>query len=187
MPHIVAVFATGRRDSASWGIVDTVVLVEGESDRHALLTLAARTGRAIDAASVVAMGGITNLRVHLGAFRDPSVAVLHDEPETPYVARVLADHPRLAVSTHVCVADLEDELVRAVGVPGVLKVLEREGDLTSFRLLQQQPAQRGRDVVAQLRRFLGAHSGHKLRYAGLLTEALDVAPAPLLAALDAAG
>ncbi len=112
---------------------------------------------------------------------------MHDAAETTYVARVLAGHPTVPVTTHVCVADLEDELVRALGVPRVLEVIAGNGDLTSFRLLQQQPAQRGRDVVAQLRRFFGAHSGHKRRYAGLLAAALDPAraPAPFRSALDA--
>lgn len=163
------------------------LLVEGESDRQAVLALAARTGRSLEGAAVASMNGITNLRAHLADAVGP-LTLLHDEPETPFVARVLADHPHVAVATHVCVEDLEDELVRAVGVAGVLDLLEREGDLTSFRLLQQQPAQRGRDVMAQLRRFLGAHSGHKKRYAGLLVEALDAgrAPAPLVEAVDAA-
>jgi hypothetical protein len=60
-------------------------------------------------------------------------------------------------------------------------VVEAEGGLASFATLQKQPAHRGRPVGAQLHRFLSSHSGHKLRYAGLLVQALDLdrVPPPL--------
>ena len=50
---------------------------------------------------------------------------------------------------------------------------------------QQQPAHRDRPVERQLRRFIGSHSGRKLRYAGLLVQELDLdrVPAPLAGAL----
>jgi hypothetical protein len=44
--------------------------------------------------------------------------------------------------------------------------------------MQRQPAQRGRTVEAQLRRFMGTHSGRKLKYARLLVEALDLDAVP---------
>jgi len=73
----------------------------------------------------------------------------------------------------VCDADLEDELIRALGVPGVESVLETPGDLRAFRTFQNQPAQRGRPVGRQLRRFMGTLSGRKSRYARALVQALD--------------
>jgi hypothetical protein len=87
----------------------------------------------------------------------------------------------------VCVEDLEDELIRAAGPAQVREVFAAHGDLGAFRTIQRQPAWRGKDEVAQLRRFLGAGSQRKLRYARLLTEAisLDRMPQPLAALLTA--
>jgi hypothetical protein len=54
--------------------------------------------------------------------------------------------------------------------------------------LQTQPAWRGRDPAAQMRRFLGSGSRRKLRYARLLVEAAvgrDALPRPLGALLTA--
>jgi hypothetical protein len=59
----------------------------------------------------------------------------------------------------------------------------REGELASFRRFQEQPAQRGRDLHAQLRRFLGTRAGRKVRYGTLLVDALDLDRVPR--ALDA--
>src|SRR6202021_1558256 len=65
--------------------------------------------------------------------------------------------------------------------------LAAHGDLGAFRTIQRQPAWRGRSEAAQLRRFLGAGSQRKLRYARLLTEAIepDLMPRPLEAVLAA--
>jgi hypothetical protein len=67
----------------------------------------------------------------------------------------------------------------------VTEVFAAHGDLGAFRTIQRQPAWRGKDEAAQLRRFLGAGSQRKLRYARLLTEAinLDRTPQPLAALL----
>ena len=86
---------------------------------------------------------------------------------------------------YVCVNDLEDELIRAVGT-GVEALFDSQGDLGS--LLQNQPAWRGREPGEQMRRFLGAGSRRKLRYARLLVEAAvgrDILPRPLDALLTA--
>ena len=45
---------------------------------------------------------------------------------------------------YVCVADLEDELIRAHGAASVEEVVDAQGDLGSFRTLQKQPEWRGR-------------------------------------------
>jgi hypothetical protein len=85
----------------------------------------------------------------------------------------------------VCVEDLEEELIRAAGPARVTEVFAAHGDLGAFRTIQRQPAWRGKDEVAQMRRFLGAGSGRKLRYARLLAEAIspDQVPRPLAALL----
>jgi hypothetical protein len=87
----------------------------------------------------------------------------------------------------VCVEDLEDELIRAAGPARVTEVFAAHGDLRAFRTMQRQPAWRGKDEAAQLRRFLGAGYQRKLRYARLLTEtvSLDRVPQPLAALLTA--
>ena len=87
----------------------------------------------------------------------------------------------------VCNADLEDELIRSLGTANVEQAIDSEGDLRAFRTFQNQPAQRGRDVDAQLHRFLGTIGGRKSRYARVLVEALgrEPAPRPLERLLDA--
>ena len=87
---------------------------------------------------------------------------------------------------YVCVDDLEDELIRAVGTAGVEALFDAQGDLGSFRSLQSQPAWRGREPEQQMRRFLGSGSRRKLRYAQLLVETAvdrDTLPRPLDALL----
>ena len=79
---------------------------------------------------------------------------------------------------YVCVADLEDELIRALGTDAVERVLDAHGDTGPFRTLQKQPEWRGRPREAQLRRFFGSGSGRKIRYARLLVEALELTRVP---------
>jgi len=89
---------------------------------------------------------------------------------------------------YVCVEDLEDELIRAIGAAQVEELIGSQGDLGSFRTLQGQPEWRSRPVGAQLRRFLGSGARRKLRYARLLagSVALDRLPHPLDAVLTSA-
>jgi hypothetical protein len=84
----------------------------------------------------------------------------------------------------VCDADLEDELIRALGAAGVEAVLAANGGLGAFRTFQKQPQWQGRPPEAQLRRHLGASAG-KIKYARPLVEALDLKriPRPLAALL----
>jgi hypothetical protein len=180
------------------------ILVEGWSDEAALEALARRGGRdlADERIAVVPIGGITNLGAFAGALGAAglglALAGLCDAAEAPYVARTLHRLSLLrdeqatreameALAFFVCDADLEDELIRALGSDAVEHVIEREGELASLRLFQDQPAQRGRSVDAQLRRFLGTRARRKIRYGSLLVEALplDGAPRPLERVLDA--
>ena len=174
----------------------TVVLVEGESDQQALEALAARRGRDLvaEGVSIVAMGGAKSVGRLLRAFGpqglDLRLAGLCDAAEEGDFRRGLqraglgSDLTRAdmeALGFYVCVGDLEDELIRSLGVPSVERIVDEQGELGSFRTLQKQPAQRGRTVDQQLRRFLGTRSGRKLRYASLLVDALepDRVPRPL--------
>lgn len=163
-----------------------VVLVEGESDRVALRTLAARRGRDLDAedVQVVAMGGITNTFAHLQQYRAADVRLggLYDAAESAQLRSAL---DRAGVAAHGffgCEPDLEYELIRALGVPGV----EAEGETRSLQLLAGMPAQHDWPRERVLHRFLGVRAGRKARYARLLVEALDLAavPPPLDAVLD---
>jgi uncharacterized protein (DUF2384 family) len=83
-----------------------------------------------------------------------------------------------ALGFYVCEADLEDELIRSLGVASVERVVEAQGELRSFRTLQKQAAQQGRTHEEQLRRFLGTRGGRKIRYARLLVDALDLTRVP---------
>ena len=67
----------------------------------------------------------------------------------------------------MCVADLEDELIRALGAAAVEQVVAAQGELGSFRTFQKQPAWRGRAIEEQLRRFMGTYGGRKIRYRGV--------------------
>jgi len=78
----------------------------------------------------------------------------------------------------VCVADLEDELIRSLGAASVEQVVDSQGDLGPFRTLQREPAWRGRTDEEQLRRFMGSGGSRKIRYARLLVDALDLSRVP---------
>jgi hypothetical protein len=142
------------------------------------------------------MGGATSVGRFLRLFGPSGLHAtlrgLCDAAEEVHIRRALARCGPLragpAEGFFVCVADLEDELIRALGVTGVERVLAAEGDLARFRTFQNQPAQRDRPVPRQLRRFMGTLSGRKARYAAALTTALDEAntPRPLARLLDAA-
>ena len=128
------------------------------------------------------MGGATSI-VHFAGRYGPDVRVagLSDEREAPAYRRAGLDEATI----FVCHADLEDELIRALGPDAVAAVIEAAGDGPSWRRMRAQPAQRGRPVDQQLRRFMGTRSGRKARYATLLVEALDddAIPDPLRAVL----
>ena len=180
----------------------TVVLVEGRSDQRAVITLAERLGRDLPAegVAVLPMGGATNIGHFLQRYGPPGLDVrlagLCDAAEVRFFQRGFERAGLGAAPTrdelearnfYVCDDDLEDELIRALGVRAVEGVLAENGDLAAFRTLQQQPAQRGRSDHARLRRFMGTQGGRKIRYASLLVAALDVAavPAPLRQLLSA--
>lgn len=180
----------------------TVVLVEGVSDQIAVETLAGRRGRdlAAEGIAVLPVGGAHGVARYARRFgpagTGAQLAGLCDAGEAHILQRGLteaglgvpgsrADLKRLGF--FVCAEDLEDELIRAAGPSQVTEVFAAHGDLRAFRTIQRQPAWRGKDETAQLRRFLGAGSQRKLRYARLLTEAIGLGrmPQPLAALLTA--
>jgi hypothetical protein len=174
------------------------ILVEGRSDQAAVRALATRRGRNLDAdaVAIVAVGGVTNLGHYVEVLGPRGAGVhlagLYDEPGAGAVRRGLmasgisAGEDLTVQGFQVCRRDLEDELLGALGIDAVLRLLEQDGETARFRTFQRQPAQRGRPIEAQLHRFLGVSSGRKIRYGRLLVEALDLdrVPAPLDALLS---
>ncbi|WP_411075599.1 TOPRIM nucleotidyl transferase/hydrolase domain-containing protein [Streptomyces sp. cmx-4-7] len=169
----------------------TAVLLEGPSDSAAVGALAARHGRdlAAEGVCVVPMGGATNIARYAALLGPPGLGLrltgLCDENERGFYDRGLERAGAPAGGFFVCVADLEDELVRALGPEAVEETIRAEGDLRAWRTFLNQPAQHGRPRQRQLRRFLGTKKGRKIRYGRLLTEALGTGrvPGPLDALL----
>lgn len=174
-------------------VTQRVLLVEGASDAAALHGVAALLDRSLsdEGVEIVAMGGATNVGRHL-AVLPPGVAVggLYDAAEERFFRRGLerAGFGRVRDRTDLeahgffgCEPDLEAEVLRALGIERALRVVAGQGELTSFRVLQRQPAQRDRTVEQHLHRFLGCRSGRKEQYAAALVAALAPAevPAPL--------
>jgi len=113
-----------------------VVLVEGVSDQRALVTLATRRGRDLEAegVSVIPIGGAHAVGPHLERYGprglDLKLAGLCDVGEEGAFQRALE---RAGMGTDltrddmdelgffVCVRDLEEELVRALGSAAVLR------------------------------------------------------------------
>jgi hypothetical protein len=173
-----------------------IVLVEGMSDQLALEALATRRGHNLNAQgiSIVAIGGATNIGSFLTRYGPKGLGLrlagLCDAAEEGDFRRGLeraglgakltrAEMERLGF--YVCIADLEDELIRALGPAVVEQVVDAQGELAAFRTFQHQPEWRGRTNDEQLRRFFGTKGGRKIQSAAVLVEALDLdrVPRPL--------
>jgi hypothetical protein len=177
----------------SYESLTTVVLVEGMSDQFALEALAARHGRdlRIEGIAVLPIGGAQAIGRFVEQFGpgglDLRLAGLCDVGEEADFRRGLEraglgsnlsreDMERLGF--YVCVADLEDELIRALGTEAVQEVVDAQGELGSFRTLQKQAPWQGRPIGDQLRRFMGSGGRRKIRYASLLVDALELPRVP---------
>ena len=180
-------------DLASVAGTRSVVLVEGMSDQAALETLARRRGLPLGRGgiAVVPMGGAANIGRFLNLLGPAGIGVrvagLCDADEEGYFRRALeragfgltvsrADME--ALGFFVCTADLEDELIRALGHAAVEQIIQAQGELRPFRTFQKQPAQQRQDLAGQLHRFMGTRSGRKSQYARLLAGALDLTRVP---------
>jgi hypothetical protein len=177
---------------------DAVILVEGVSDQLAVETLAERQGRDLSAEgiAVIPIAGATNIGrfvgllgpagydVRLGGICDAAeedefrIALEVAEVGSGRLDRDEMEH----LGFFVCESDLEDELIRALGSDRMIALIESQGQLRRFRSFQNQPAQRHKTIEQQLWRWLG---NHKIRYAPLMVDALDIetVPRPLLMAL----
>jgi hypothetical protein len=173
-----------------------VVLVEGVSDRSAVEALAKCRGRDLEAEGIVVVpiGGAQAIGRFLDRFSprgvDVKLAGLCDAGEEGDFRRALEraglgsglDREAMErLGFYVCEPDLEAELIRALGVAAVERIIDTQGELRSFRTLQKQRAWQGRPPEEQLSRFMGSGGGRKIRYGLLLVEALDLdrVPRPL--------
>lgn len=167
--------------------VRAAVLLEGPSDVAAVDALAASRGRdlAAEGVCVLAMGGAMSVGRFTSLLGPPGLGLrltgLCDEAEYPYYARALERAGAPEQGFFVCAADLEEELIRALGVTRVTELVQAEGDLRALQTFLRQPAQRVRTAEQQLRRFFGTKKGRKIHYGRVLVEALapDRIPAPL--------
>lgn len=183
------------------GSARALVLVEGISDQVAVEVAAHRMGRDLAAEGVVVVpaggvGSIGALALRFGpAGAGLPLVGLCDAAEVVWVCRALVkarvgialDVAGLArLGFFVCARDLEDELIRALEPGTVEALLDREGDLTAFRTLQRQKVWADAPFADQVRRFLAAGAGRKLRYAGVFTGAVALGqmPAPLGGLMD---
>lgn len=174
------------------------VLLEGPSDVAALEAVLATRAPAVPrtAYRLVDMGGVTNTDAHLraAAARPAPVLGLCDEREAWVVVGALrrqgvAVAGERALDRHgffVCRADLEEELIRALGVEECLVLLRRLGLGGRFATFSGQPAWAGRPVGARLHRFMGVASGRKVRLAGAMAAALppERVPPPIARLVD---
>lgn len=121
-----------------------VVLVEGISDQIALETAARGRGRdlAAERVVIVPIGGAQAIGRFLTRWGPPGTGVrlaglcdLHEEEvfrRGLVAAHVGSPHLRADMEQlgfYVCVSDLEDELIRAVGTAGVEALFDSQGDL----------------------------------------------------------
>lgn len=171
----------------------SVILVEGVSDERAIVALARRRGRDLtsEGTAIIAIAGATNARRFMRILGPDGFGIrltgLCDQGEVGMFRKALeeaglspgrtrSDMERIGF--YVCVRDLEDELIRALGVDSVMAIIEADGRLRSFRSFRNQPAQRKKAIEDQLWRWMG---NRKIRYARLLVDALDLerVPSPL--------
>lgn len=157
------------------------MLVEGTSDVIAVEALAARLGRdlAREGVEVRAIGGAQAIRRVLASVSAGTAVVgLCDENEEPVFRRGAEAANGVAFAFFVCRADLEDELIRALGVEAVETLLAEHGDLRAFRTFQKQPAWSGFPVERLLRGFMHSADRRKLRYARVFAEAVELEQVP---------
>ncbi len=162
------------------------ILVEGMSDVLAVRALAGRLGRDLEAEGIRVFslgggGGFDEQVRRLGpAGLGLELLGLCDIDHERRWARSLEaaglgsklDREGLeALGFFICDRDLEDELIRTLGVERVERVIAAQGELASLHGLAQQPAHRGERREDQLRRFFGTRAGRKALYAPLLVAA----------------
>jgi hypothetical protein len=173
-----------------------IVLVEGRSDKAAIDALAKRRGRDLhdEGITIIAIGGATKIWGFLALLGprglDVKLSGLCDIGEERHFRRALqragfginlSKSDMETLGFYICDADLEDELIRSLGVNTMLEVIAAQGDLGRFYLFRRQPEWQQQSSQALLRRWLGTTAHRKIYYAALLVDALnlDRVPVPL--------
>jgi hypothetical protein len=87
----------------------------------------------------------------------------------------LARVDRESLGFFVCVADLEDELLRAAGTGLVQQLISAKGDAAIFAAFQGQPANRTQSLHDQVRGFLRTR---KVEYGPLIADAIPMPAIP---------
>lgn len=194
------------RTPAAWhqySAVRTIVLVEGVTDKLALTLAARRSGRDLSAGGVTVVPtngahGISRfLRQMAVEGPEAKLAGLYDEGEEEVIRAALEragrgpglDPDQLeSVGFFACVADLEEELIRAAieAELDLSTLIELHGDAQSWRRFRSQMAWQGRPVDQQFRRFIRSVSERNSRYVRAIVETIDPSqlPRPLRLLLD---
>ena len=184
-----------------YSAVRTIVLVEGVTDELALRLAARRSGRDLEAegVSIIPINGahaISRFLQQLAAEKPGArLAGLYDEGEEDVIRAALEragygpnlDRGHLeGVGFFACIADLEEELIRAAGETTLSRLIQLEGDAQPWRTFRSQQAWHGRPVDQQLRRFIRSVSERNSRYIRAIVETMDPSrlPRPLRLLLD---
>jgi len=142
----------------------TAVLVEGNSDRQAVFAAAVAVGRELanEGVTDVSMGGATNIERFVGPHGvgglDLELVGLCDQQELRFFERFLDRDDIFG-----CQTDLEDELIRAIGVEDMVRFIDDQGELKPFRTFQKRPAQRDRTLAQHVHRYCGIRAGRTTR------------------------
>jgi hypothetical protein len=201
VPHLVCSVNTSHIDEASIRLVRTIVLVEGVTDELAVTLAARRLGRdlATEGVSVVPINGAHAISRHLRqlATEEPGarLAGLYDEAEEEVISAALerAGHGANLDRGHLetigffaCMADLEDELIRAAGEANLSRLIELQGDAQPWHAFRNQRAWHGRPMDQQFHRFIRSVSERNSRYIRAIVETIDLSrlPRPLRLLLD---
>jgi Overcoming lysogenization defect protein-like, TOPRIM domain len=173
--------------------VRTIVLVEGVTDELALMLAARRSGRDLRAegVSIVPINGAhaINRFMRQLAAEEPGakLAGLYDEGEEEVIRAALEragygpnlDRSGLeAAGFFACIADLEEELIRAAGETTLSKLIELLGDAQPWHTFRNQQAWHGRPVEQQFRRFIRSVSERNSRYIRAIVETIDPSRLP---------
>jgi hypothetical protein len=168
--------------------VRTIVIVEGETDRLALTTAARRVGRDLEAERILVapIGGAHAIARFLTELRreqvDVEIAGLCDQAEEGIFrsaleragyGRELSRNEMERLGFFVCEADLEDELIRAIGTEAIPRLTELQGDARAWLTFRGQPAWQARPMDQQFRRFIRSVSDRNARYIRALVDGLE--------------
>ena len=149
--------------------------------------VARRQGRTLEGVAIQVLGGATKVEAQVSRYRalnDRTAMVgLCDANEAP-----LFHGCEGLDEVEVCDANLEDELLRAVGLDRMVDFISSQGELAAFETFQKQPPWRDRPLQPQLMRFWGTRARRKTRYAEELVSWIsdERMPTPLVRVLDAA-